>query len=404
MELSPTVRTARQQQHHSGNWNVEVVRGKVTTRCFWNACKAFSFGVLLMVIGTSMAIVGYYADQLSMGQELRGNLTVQFKNESRGFHLNNLSYAGPIIMGFGGFIVVAACVMTFEARDSAAKVVPARPKYSTAVPPEGATPAAPERVGSTRSPSASRRTSARRSAGVQTRGSRRHQGSQHDPEHNRRALTAAFVQFSRALHRQALSVDCQELHGLGSISPTGLGLGLYLNRQHSGQSATSGHSSRGSRDSMEIGASACSASVASVASGSNRGSQASMVMDLHLPNDWPVTLQVRDQSQPGASSRGATVPTGPPRRSDTARRHMLTRQRPVLEDADGKGKTPGGKHNPQRFAGDRDGQWAKWFTETTETCSALPVYLVYLSQENISHSRRPTFVSMVLQTILRVAD
>lgn len=29
-------------------------------------------------------------------------------------------------MGFGGFIVVASCVMTFEARDSAAKVVPAR--------------------------------------------------------------------------------------------------------------------------------------------------------------------------------------------------------------------------------------------------------------------------------------
>lgn len=48
------------------------------------------------------ASTGYYADQLSVGQELRGNLTVQFKNESRGFHLNNLSYAGPIIMGCGG--------------------------------------------------------------------------------------------------------------------------------------------------------------------------------------------------------------------------------------------------------------------------------------------------------------
>lgn len=48
------------------------------------------------------------------------------KNETKGFHLNNLSYVGPIVMGFGGFIVVAACVMTFEARDSAAKVVPAR--------------------------------------------------------------------------------------------------------------------------------------------------------------------------------------------------------------------------------------------------------------------------------------
>ena len=34
-------------------------------------------------------------------------------------------------MGFGGFIVVASCVMTFEARDSAAKVVPARLRAGT---------------------------------------------------------------------------------------------------------------------------------------------------------------------------------------------------------------------------------------------------------------------------------
>ncbi|EEB13010.1 hypothetical protein Phum_PHUM218550, partial [Pediculus humanus corporis] len=103
-----------------------VVKGKVTTRCLWNACKALSIGLLLLTIGTSMAVVGYYADQLSIRSEKRGNSTVKIKNESQGFHLNNLSYAGPIIMGIGGFIVVAACVMTFEARDSAAKVVPAR--------------------------------------------------------------------------------------------------------------------------------------------------------------------------------------------------------------------------------------------------------------------------------------
>lgn len=36
-------------------------------------------------------------------------------------------------MGFGGFIVVASCVMTFEARDSAAKVVPARPKTTNSI-------------------------------------------------------------------------------------------------------------------------------------------------------------------------------------------------------------------------------------------------------------------------------
>lgn len=34
-------------------------------------------------------------------------------------------------ISFTGFIVVASCVMTFEARDSAAKVVPARFKVST---------------------------------------------------------------------------------------------------------------------------------------------------------------------------------------------------------------------------------------------------------------------------------
>lgn len=45
---------------------------------------------------------GYYADHLSIAQEVRGNHTVRIKNESRGFHLNNLSYAGPIVMGVGG--------------------------------------------------------------------------------------------------------------------------------------------------------------------------------------------------------------------------------------------------------------------------------------------------------------
>jgi len=49
-----------------------------------------------------MTFKGYYADQLSVGQEIRGNHTVAVKNESRGFHLNNLSYAGPIVMGVGG--------------------------------------------------------------------------------------------------------------------------------------------------------------------------------------------------------------------------------------------------------------------------------------------------------------
>ncbi|XP_060802624.1 uncharacterized protein LOC106134878 [Amyelois transitella] len=109
-------------------WNVQVVRGKMSSQCLWHACRALSAGLLLMLLGAAMAVIGYYAETLSVAEEVRGNATISVKDETRGFHLNNLSYAGPIVMGFGGFIVVAACVMTFEARDSAAKVTPARPQ------------------------------------------------------------------------------------------------------------------------------------------------------------------------------------------------------------------------------------------------------------------------------------
>jgi hypothetical protein len=67
--------------------------------------------------------------------------------------------------------------------------------------------------------------------------------------------------------------------------------------------------STGSRESLELGACA-------EASRSHHGSQVSMAMDLHLPNDCPVTLKVTDQS----------------RKSETAKRHLFVRQRPVEED------------------------------------------------------------------------
>ncbi|CAG9793895.1 unnamed protein product [Diatraea saccharalis] len=128
-------------------WNVQVVKGKMSSQCLWHACRALSAGLLLMLLGAAMAVIGYYADTLSVAQEIRGNATVSVKDEARGFHLNNLSYAGPIVMGFGGFIVVAACVMTFEARDSAAKVTPARPQaLPRPVPRRGPPCAAPARL------------------------------------------------------------------------------------------------------------------------------------------------------------------------------------------------------------------------------------------------------------------
>lgn len=48
-------------------WNVQVVRGKVNGKCLWNACKALSLGLLLMVLGAAMATIG-------------NNLSTSFKN------------------------------------------------------------------------------------------------------------------------------------------------------------------------------------------------------------------------------------------------------------------------------------------------------------------------------------
>lgn len=39
-------------------WNVQVVRGKVNGKCLWNACKALSIGLLLMLLGGAMATIG----------------------------------------------------------------------------------------------------------------------------------------------------------------------------------------------------------------------------------------------------------------------------------------------------------------------------------------------------------
>jgi hypothetical protein len=59
-------------------------------------------GILLMLIGGSMATVGYYANDFAIGELKNHTGTVRVKSEQRGLHLNNLSYLGPIVMGVGG--------------------------------------------------------------------------------------------------------------------------------------------------------------------------------------------------------------------------------------------------------------------------------------------------------------
>lgn len=57
-----------------------------------------------MVIGVSMATIGYYSNEFVIGESRNGTAHSGGvrKSEQRGLHLNNLSYMGPIVMGVGG--------------------------------------------------------------------------------------------------------------------------------------------------------------------------------------------------------------------------------------------------------------------------------------------------------------
>lgn len=129
-----------------------------------------------------------------------------------------------------------------------------------------------------------------------------------------------------ALRRQAMSVDTQDYnpffspprsrHGSSGLLTcnTGGGGGVTNNIQNNNNNNGGGvcgvgnnklGCGGGSRESVQNDP-------------RSRGSRGSMALDLHVPNECPVTMRVRDRS----------------RRSDTARRHMLRRQTPVeLEDA-----------------------------------------------------------------------
>ncbi|KAG8260301.1 hypothetical protein J6590_100009, partial [Homalodisca vitripennis] len=256
------------------------------------------------------------------------------------------------------FIVVAACVMTFEARDSAAKVVPTRLKYSTTHPHRHSklSPAVSSKLHS------SVRTDSRRSTTKweQTAVFRAPAVSPAASEAlNRRALTAAFIQFSKNLQQAGpmqpaiskspsapnlaeaklptptvspflkshVSPRQRQKRSRNSLHPSDSGCTLlnphallqrqalsmdnpdynpYFSPPHS-QQLSRQHSGKGSKESLEVDLGAvCQA----------HGSQASMAMDLHLPNDCPVTLRVRDKTK----------------RSDTAKRHAFVRQTQIVDD------------------------------------------------------------------------
>lgn len=56
ISLGPPVRRAHPAS--GATWNVQVVRGKMTTTCLWHACRALALGMALMTLGAGMATLG----------------------------------------------------------------------------------------------------------------------------------------------------------------------------------------------------------------------------------------------------------------------------------------------------------------------------------------------------------
>ncbi|OQR72369.1 hypothetical protein BIW11_10428 [Tropilaelaps mercedesae] len=104
-----------------------LIPAYVSLGCVWKFAKALSPGVLLIAIGTAMCVVGFLAEQLSTTVVIVdsvSNRTSTTVNRSMEYHLHNLSFAGPAIMGLGGICIVAACVLTFGVKDHHHRVVP----------------------------------------------------------------------------------------------------------------------------------------------------------------------------------------------------------------------------------------------------------------------------------------
>ncbi|XP_053989073.1 uncharacterized protein LOC128881783 isoform X2 [Hylaeus volcanicus] len=243
-------------------------------------------------------------------------------------------------MGVGGFIVVAACVMTFEARDNAAKVVPARFRFNQ-----------PSTIKSIRNQRNRRSISSQTTKWDHQLGVFRMNRSPSPSLHEvlRKQLTAEFMQFSKEMKEKQAGHSIKKSPSAPTLvdkrsprkrSPKYAGCALLnpeLLQRHAlsvdNPSYNVHQVSRESLDHQRMG-----------------GSQVSMAMDLHIPNKVPVTLKVKD-------------------RSDTARRHQLLRQTKVeyVEEVDEAARSPTSHAYSPNSLGKRNSMDVKLFEELTAT-------------------------------------
>ncbi|CAI5437483.1 unnamed protein product [Caenorhabditis angaria] len=101
-----------------------IIKKKADAKTVWAACRAVIFGCIIIVVGLSMAVLGYFDIHFSERVRLDSNGSQVITHDKFiQYQLKSMQYLGPILMGIGSFILIIACVVTLESRDKHAQII-----------------------------------------------------------------------------------------------------------------------------------------------------------------------------------------------------------------------------------------------------------------------------------------
>uniref|UniRef100_A0A8P4KST9 Transmembrane protein 200C n=1 Tax=Dicentrarchus labrax TaxID=13489 RepID=A0A8P4KST9_DICLA len=120
--------------------DVVVVKGKL------NLCSpagmVAGFGVIVLMVGISMAVLGYWPSQNQHEYQDHSNSSTADPSRHCGFlcdfldnylYSDNLKVFGPLVMGIGIFLFICANAVLHENRDKKTKIINLRDIYSTVI-------------------------------------------------------------------------------------------------------------------------------------------------------------------------------------------------------------------------------------------------------------------------------
>lgn len=125
----PYIHHSRFDEEKPGKDSSTEPQLKCTSHCCCVAFKALTPGIVLIIVGSLMTAAGIVAEENLINTANKfpnGSLSDPQDAETLSAY-RNLSFAGPVLLGLGGVVVLAALILTFEGRDTlGVKVAPTK--------------------------------------------------------------------------------------------------------------------------------------------------------------------------------------------------------------------------------------------------------------------------------------